>query len=94
MPDKVAACNKCGAQIIFMRQKPTFKNPSPKNNPINRQPQPNGNLLVNFDTLTYQVIKKDDLEKRKRLVEAGAQVDPLYLSHFADCPFAQRFRKK
>lgn len=85
--DKINYCDACGAAFVFMKQKPTFKNPDPKPNPIERLPSDNGNLLVEWSTLTYSVVKKDEIEKAKRM---GIK---LHTSHFATCPKKERFRR-
>jgi len=90
MGDKVKSCQSCGASIVFMTQKPTNKNPQPKPNPINRFPSADGNLLVNWDNLTYQVVSKAELEKVKRLPNPPS----LYKSHFGNCPDAKKYRRK
>lgn len=89
MSDKVQHC-KCGMLFVFMTEKPTYKNPTPKLNPVCRNPSPDGNLLVNWDTLTYQVVSKSELEKVKRLPNPPK----LHKSHFSDCPFKNEFRRK
>lgn len=89
MSDKVQSCKSCGASIIFMTQKSTYKNQNPKANPINRSPSLDGNLLVNFDTLTYQIVPKKELEKLSRLPKPPT----LYKSHFSNCKDSDYFRK-
>jgi hypothetical protein len=90
MSDKVSQCSKCGQLIIFMTQKPTRKNPSPKANPIERLPSDNGNILVNWSNLTYKIVPKDEIEKAKQLPNPPK----LHLSHFATCLYSKQFRRK
>ena len=87
MNDKVQQCSACGSLIVFMQQKPTVKNPYPKPNPINRYPSENGNLIVSWETLTYQVVSAKDLPKAQEMKMV------LHSSHFATCEFKEKFRK-
>jgi hypothetical protein len=80
-------CRRCPAQIIFAQQRPTEKNPSPANNPLNARPHPNGNLRLDRQTRQYDVLTGDALKAAR---DAGEE---LYLSHFADCPARQQFKK-
>ena len=90
MSDKVQSCKRCGCQIVFMTQKPTRKNPNPKANPIERLPSDNGNILIDWSNLTYQIVSNEEIEKSKRLPNPPK----LHLSHFASCKFASDFRRK
>jgi hypothetical protein len=80
-------CRRCPAPIIFAQQNPTEKNPSPADNPLNAEPHPNGNLRLDLSTMKYDVLSGDVLK------DARAAGEPLYLSHFVDCPFRKGFRK-
>jgi hypothetical protein len=90
MPDKVAQCNKCGALIMFMTQ---FGKTASGKNPINRHPQPNGNLKISFSQMSYQFASKDEIEADRTAQNDGGSPS-LYLSHFANCKFADKFRRK
>lgn len=82
-------CRRCPALIIFAQQNPTTANPSPGNNPLNRDPHPTkGNLRLDRATMKYDVLSREEAEA------AGAAGEPLYLSHFADCPYRKQFKKK
>lgn len=80
-------CRRCPAPIIFAVQNPTKKNPHPKPNPLNAEPSPEGNLRLDKQTMRYDVLTGDALE------EAKQNGEELYLSHFANCPARQLFRK-
>jgi len=85
------SCRRCPAPIFFAVQNPTEKqklqNKVPKPNPINLRPHPEGNLRVDTTTNRYDVLTGD------ALAEARAKREPLYLSHFVDCPNRQQFKK-
>lgn len=80
-------CRRCPAPIIFAQANPTESNPYPHNNPLNAKPKPNGNLRLDRKTMRYDVLSKADAEA------ARAGGEELYLSHFADCPARQQFKK-
>lgn len=80
-------CRRCPAPIVFAQQNPTAKNPYPSNNPLNAAPHPQGNLRLDWDTMKYDVLTGEALETART---NGAR---LYLSHFADCPARQHFKK-
>lgn len=80
-------CRRCPAEIIFAQQKPTERNPYPSNNPLNARPHSKGNLRLDRETRLYDVLTGEEL----RVAQAAGE--ELYLSHFADCPARQQFRK-
>jgi hypothetical protein len=81
-------CRACPASIIFAQQNPTERNPSPSNNPLNMRPHPNGNLRLDLQTMTYDVLTG------QTLAEARLAGEQLYLSHFADCPARRQFKER
>lgn len=80
-------CRRCPKQIIFAQQNPTERNKYPSNNPLNAQPHANGNLRLDLQTMRYDVLTG------QTLAEARLAGEQLYLSHFADCPAKQQFRR-
>jgi hypothetical protein len=80
-------CRRCPAPIIFAVQNPTKSNPHPKPNPLNAEPQPDGNLRLDRQTMRYDVLTGE------ALAGAKARKEELYLSHFATCPARQMFRR-
>lgn len=79
-------CRACGVSIIFLTQIPNEKNPNPRSNPLNASPHKNGNLRwirgEGYEVLTGDVLKA-----------AHEKNEPLYLSHFANCPRRAEFGK-
>jgi hypothetical protein len=86
-PTTTPTCRRCPAPIIFAQQNPTAKNPSPANNPLNAEPHPKGNLRLDRASMKYDVLSGDALKA------AQAAGEPLFLSHFVDCPYRQQFKK-
>jgi hypothetical protein len=81
---KQPTCRACHAPIIFMMQKGKT---DAKPNPLNPAPHPNGNLrLVTGEG--YEVLTGDELKA------AQDRKEPLYLSHFVNCPARSQFRSK
>jgi len=80
----MTTCKACGQPILFV------KFPSGKLNPINCDPQPNGNIIMAEDATNFdaRVLKRDEL------AIARENAIPLYSSHFANCPAAGSFRSK
>lgn len=87
-PARMATCRSCPAPIVFAQQNPTPANPHPKSNPLNAQPHAEGNLRLDLKTMRYEVLTG------QTLAEARIREEPLYLSHFADCPNRNRFGAK
>lgn len=81
-------CRSCPAPIIFAQQNPTASNPRPSNNPLNAQPHPDVNLRLDRKTMRYDVLTG------QTLAEARIKQEPLYLSHFVNCPKRGQFRKR
>jgi hypothetical protein len=84
----VPYCKACPAPVIFAQQNPTPSNPYPKNNPLNAEPHPDGNLRLDRKTMRYDVLTG------QTLAEARIKGEELYLSHFVNCPNRQQFRKR
>lgn len=58
-----------------------------KPNPLEAKPSENGNLRLDPQTMTYEVLTGDALK------EARERRETLYISHFATCEFRGGFRK-
>lgn len=71
-------CSACGGQTYMLRHERTGKFA-----PIDRDPSPLGNVIVNEDG-TYRLKTKDN---------PAPEGAPLHTSHFATCPQASRFRR-
>lgn len=84
----VGKCRRCPAPIIFAKQNATTSNPEPKSNPLNAEPHPEGNLRLDRKTMRYDVLTG------QTLAEARIKGEPLYLSHFVNCPARQQFGRK
>jgi hypothetical protein len=78
-------CRRCPAPIVFAKQNATARNPYPANNPLNALPDERGNLRLNRETMTYDVLTGDELRA------ARSSGEKLYLSHFATCAHAREF---
>lgn len=74
----------CRTFIFFAVQ---ANKPDPKPNPLEAKPNPNGNLRLDPQTMTYEVLTGDALK------EAREREEILYVSHFATCEFRGGFRK-
>ena len=81
-------CSTCNAPLIWLKAEPSGKNPNPKPNPINALPSEHGNLEINRENGTYRILNG------AQRAEAEANNKPLYLSHFASCQDAKKFRRK
>lgn len=77
---KTINCRACGAAIFFVLSA------SGKSVPLDAVPADNGNYEIGDDGIARVVTKERICE-----IEEGS---PLYLSHFATCPDAKKFRKK
>lgn len=83
-PDK---CRSCGAPIFWAR---TSINP-PQWMPLDREPSERGNVVI---------LEDDELgiERAKVLKKGERETYPpatlKYLSHFATCPEAEKFRRR
>lgn len=80
-----AKCRSCPAPIVFAKQ--AGKTDS-KSNPLGAEPHPEGNLRLDRRTMTYEVLAG------QTLAEARIKGEPLYLSHFANCPNRRQFRRR
>ncbi len=79
-----ARCRSCAATIRYV------KTPAGRTMPLDVEPAPDGNVRVAFvGGLEVGLVLADPAEL------AAARIDgPLYLSHFATCPDAGRWRRK
>lgn len=73
-------CRACGAPIAWRRT----VNDKPM--PIDPVPHPSGNVLIQRNGRV--IVLRDPPELRLR-----RSTGPLYRSHWATCPFADRFRR-
>jgi hypothetical protein len=80
-------CSKCGAEILFLTQLASAKNPYPKVNPINAAPAATGNLVIDRSRQLYRFATDEERER------AAIENKNLYESHFATCPYAKDFKK-
>lgn len=79
-----ARCTTCGDPILW-----ATSNTSGKPHPINAQPHERGNVLLYItDHVLYATVLN-----RAQAAGAQAQQEPLYTSHFANCPHAEGHRK-
>lgn len=88
---KTTPCAKCKRPIIFANTKKKGKEDRRGCMPVDAEPVPGGNVLLeNKDgELWATVLGTPDV--REAAVRDGK---PLYINHFATCPFAQDFRRK
>lgn len=77
---KIAHCRGCDADILWLKSERTGK-PSP----IDAYPAWNGNVLIDWEHETWRVATTD---------EKAAHGRELHLSHFATCPFQEKFRTR
>ena len=73
-------CAKCKKPILWARTK------RGANLPLDPEPHAKGNILLvrEINKATATVLPKEAIAKTS---------EPLYISHFATCPFAAAFRK-
>lgn len=86
-------CSRCSAEIIWLRQNPTIKNPSPKMNPLDNVPSEQGNLLIlreKHETEVFYRYKVADAESADKHRKTGGKT---FISHFVTCPYAKDFRQ-
>ena len=81
----MTTCRSCHAEVIWVKVAPNNKRM-----PIDPNPDPAGNVLVDMHRRTAIVVSTEEL---KLLEEVGKHA-PLYRSHFASCPQADRWRRK
>lgn len=79
----IVKCKNCPALIRWVTM---LK--SGKKNPLNAMPSTNGNVRILEGGDNAEVVATADLESFRK---AGGL---LFTSHFANCPAAQKFRKK
>lgn len=70
-------CRWCGAKIIWA------KTPGGKNMPLDAEPNPRGNLLLDESGFVGPALKSENPPADRR-----------YMSHFATCPDAAKQRKR
>ena len=80
--DPVKKCRSCAAPILFAK---LVGDNDGRANPIDAEPSERGNIRL-FGDGRYVVLNRDEAD-RYRL--AGT---PLYVSHFATCPSAGKYR--
>ena len=76
----VVKCKSCGATIFFIKTK------TGKSMPVDAEPSPTGNIRLT--ETGGEVLGKKAAE------EARLNGTPLYLSHYATCPDAAKYRKR
>lgn len=77
-------CTSCHARVIW-----TWTDEATRM-PVDDGPAPNGNvLLMRYETRIVAAVLSDKEARRRR-----AKGIPLYLSHFATCPNAERHRRR
>lgn len=83
MTDAVVAaeCGSCKAPILWLHHTVTGRNA-----PIDRDPSPEGNIVIDLDEGTYRVLD------RLALADARATYTPVYTLHFVTCPDAEKHR--
>lgn len=77
-------CRKCKKPIVFLKQKKADGTIG-KNNPVEIEPHPKGNLVISLEKGLYRLATEEELELAKR------ENKNLYVSHFAYCEFAKSF---
>ena len=75
-------CSSCGHRIYVL------KLPSKKWMPINADPDPRGNIDINLDARKAEVLTE------AQATAARMRGQPLYLSHFATCPYGKKHRRR
>lgn len=75
----MSRCKSCRAEIIWTKDVNTGRNV-----PVDADPVPNGNILV--DGYESYVIARSELDQHES--------EPRHLNHFATCPNADRWRNK
>lgn len=81
-------CTSCDARLIKLKHERTGNHA-----PIEADPSPNGNCVVDVDKGTYRIASKDERQAHARYVEQGGAAF-LRLNHFASCPNAAMYHKE
>jgi hypothetical protein len=79
----VTACRSCGAPIIWLTIRP-----GSRRMPVDAEPSPSGNIIADLDQAMGVVVSAEPLRQMK----VDTPDEPFYLSHFATCPQADRWR--
>lgn len=72
----ISKCRACPDTVLWARHKTTKKA-----NPLDSEPDGNGNILLDPETLLYEVLTGEDLDRAREMPSVT-----LYISHFATCP--------
>lgn len=75
---------RCGTELIWRKHQKTGKSM-----PIEAEPHPKGNLILNGDGKTFRLAGGNEYVANY-ISDAAPK---LYISHFARCPKADNFRK-
>lgn len=75
-------CDDCGKEILFLAHIETGKP-----NPIEAVPSKNGNLVIDRENGKYRFATRNEKDIAKIYGKK------LYISHFANCVSAEKFRK-
>jgi hypothetical protein len=81
----VVACRSCHAPIVWLRIRP-----GGRRMPIDAEPSPAGNVLVDFAAAAGLVLSVASVA----VIKAETPDEPLYLSHFVTCPQSDAWRKR
>ncbi len=81
-------CRACPKEIIFLYHQEKGSTRSHKANPIEVDPHPEGNLILNREQGIYRIATPEEIQFAK---EKGKN---LYISHFAVCPNRARFKNR
>lgn len=75
-------CRDCGRRIYVL------KLPSKRWMPVDADSSPKGNIRIDLKRRSAVVLSNDDASAARM---AG---EPLHLSHFADCPYGPKNRRR
>ena len=82
----MSKCRSCPAYVQFALQR---HNPNAKPNPLDVEPSEKGNLLLDTETMTYEILSGEELERARAMPHIK-----LYTSHFATCERPHQHRRK
>lgn len=85
---EISQCKDCRAKVVLLTKKVTYKQPVQKVIEIDFHPSPDGNVLINENAKTYQIVKPKELEKARRLKLV------MHKQHYLTCAAKEKFRKK